>query len=258
MVELRLYQQLLTENDCYKLGRHILPQGIMVHSTGADNPRIARYVGPDDGRLGRPSSRNWNRGDVDACVHAFIGKLADGSVATYQTLPWNARGWHCGGRANGTHIGFEICEDGLNDPVYFKKVYREAVELTAYLCGLFRLDPLRDGVVLCHAEGYRRGIATNHADVLHWFTRFGRDMDDFRRDAAELLRPAEEGEHVEYEEWLRYLERYRREMGEKSPTMPGLLAEAKKLGLTDGSRPRDFATREECAVMARKAALYRG
>jgi hypothetical protein len=44
--------------------------------------------------------------------------------------PWMARG----GSANNTHIGFEICEDGLTDYTYFQKVYREAVELCAYLC----------------------------------------------------------------------------------------------------------------------------
>lgn len=68
------------------------------------------------------------------CVHAFIGKLKDGSIATYQTLPWNHRGWHAGGDANNTHIGFEICEDNLTDKTYFNKVYKEAVELAAYLC----------------------------------------------------------------------------------------------------------------------------
>ena len=34
-------------------------------------------------------------------------------MATYQTLPWDHRGWHAGGSANNTHIGFEICEDAL-------------------------------------------------------------------------------------------------------------------------------------------------
>ena len=32
-MELELTQQLLTENDCYKAGRHIVPKGVMVHST---------------------------------------------------------------------------------------------------------------------------------------------------------------------------------------------------------------------------------
>ena len=142
-----LHKCLLTENDCYKAGRKIVPKGVMVHSTGANNPNLRRYVGPDDGLLGQnPNSNHWNMSGVGACVHAFIGRLADGSVATYQTLPWTARGWHCGsGRkgisANNTHISFEICEDGLKDRDYFDLVYREAVELPAYLCREYGLEP---------------------------------------------------------------------------------------------------------------------
>lgn len=68
------------------------------------------------------------------CVHAFIGKLKDGSIATYQTLSWNHHGWYAGGDANNTHIGFEICEEGLTDKTYFNKIYKETVELYAYLC----------------------------------------------------------------------------------------------------------------------------
>lgn len=185
---MNLHQCILTENDCYKAGRRIVPKGVMVHSTGANNPRLSRYVGPDDGLLGQPSSLHWNQSGTGACVHAFIGRLADGSVASYQTLPWTMRGWHCasGPRGSGkdTHISFEICEDGLTDAAYFAAVYREAVELTACLCAQFNLDPLADGVVICHQEGYQRGIASNHADVLHWFPRFGRSMDDFRADVA--------------------------------------------------------------------------
>lgn len=203
---MNLRQLILTENDCYKAGRTIVPQGVMVHSTGANNPTLRRYVGPDDGLLGvNPNGNHWNRSGIDACVHAFIGKLSDGSIATYQTLPWDHRGWHAGtgtsGRsANNTHISFEICEDGLDDRDYFEAVYREAVELTAHLCGLYGLDPLADGVVICHSEGYRRGIASGHADVEHWFPRFGKSMDDFRADVtAELNKESEEDDMVYYE-----------------------------------------------------------
>ena len=140
---MNLKKLFLTKNDCYKAGETIKPKGIMVHSTGADNPRLKRYVGPDDGLLGVNTAGNhWNTprpGGRKVCVHAFIGKLADGSIATYQTLPWNHRGWHGGGSSNDTHIGFEICEDGLTDATYFKKVYQEAVELCAYLCKLYGL-----------------------------------------------------------------------------------------------------------------------
>ena len=204
---MRLLNCLLTANRCYKTGATIKPKGVMVHSTGANNPNLRRYVQPVSttpdrsgllARLGtNPNGNHWNRAGLSVCVHGFIGKLADGSVAAVQTLPWNRRGWHAGngssGRsANDSHISFEICEDGLDDPDYFARAYREAVELTALLCREYGLDPLADGVVICHQEGYRRGIASNHGDVLHWFPRFGKSMDDFRAEvAAELGRRPE-------------------------------------------------------------------
>lgn len=178
---------ILTKNNCYKAGKTMEPIGIMLHSTAANNPRLSRYVAPDDGLLGTPSPNNWNQPKPEGrsvCVHGFTGKLADGTVASYQTLPWNFCGWHCGGAGNNTHIGIEICEDGLEDPVYFAAVYKEAAELCAYLCREFGLTEKN---VICHSEGYRLGIASNHADVMHWFPKHGKNMDDFRAEVKRLL-----------------------------------------------------------------------
>lgn len=199
---MRLIKCILTANDCYKAGRTITPKGIMVHSTGANNPAVARYVQPVDTQadaaglytvLGTNRNKNdWNNPGLDVCVHAFVGKLADGGVGSVQTLPWNHRGWHAGtgtsgGSANNTHIAFEICEDGLADAAYFGKVYQEAVELTAMLCKQYNLNPLADGVVICHSEGYQRGVASNHADVMHWFPKHGKNMDTFRQDVSKAM-----------------------------------------------------------------------
>ena len=197
---------MLTANDCYKAGRTITPKGVMVHSTGANNPLVARYVQPVEGQKdeaqlkaeigGNRNANDWNNPGLDVCTHAFVGKLADGGVGTVQTLPWNHRGWHAGtgtsgGSANNTHIAFEICEDDLTDEGYFRKVYQEAVELAAMLCKTYNLNPLADGVVICHSEGYQRGVASNHADVMHWFPKFGKSMDTFRADVSKAMTPAQ-------------------------------------------------------------------
>jgi len=189
---MNLHKLILTNNACYKAGITITPKGIMVHSTGANNPWLKRYVGPDDGLLGKNKYNNhWNQdkpGGRQVCVHAFIGKLADGSIATYQTLPWNHRGWHAGGSANNTHIGFEICEDGLTDASYFSAVYKEAVELCVYLCKQYGLTERN---IICHSEGYKLGIASNHGDVMHWFPKHGKSMDTFRADVKAGLAETE-------------------------------------------------------------------
>ncbi|MEM5780684.1 MAG: peptidoglycan recognition family protein [Lawsonibacter sp.] len=252
---MNLHTCLLTANDCYRAGKTIVPRGVMLHSTGANNPRLSRYLSPNDGLLGTPSSNHWNQSGTTACTHAFIGELRDGTIATYQTLPWNHRGWHCGRSGNDTHISFEICEDGLTDPVYFWLVYREAVELTAYLCKAYGLDPLGDGVVLCHAEGYKRGIASNHGDVLHWFPRYGKSMDNFRADVAHEME--DEMEEAKIRAIVREeMAAYFAEQDTKQPIetwqIDGL-ARAKAARITDGSRPMGICTRLESAMMAAKA-----
>jgi|GEM_PF-1502750 len=191
---MNLHKLLLKNNNCYKAGVKMTPKGLMLHSTGAKNKTLKRYVGPDDGLLGHNSNGNhWNTAKpegISACVHGFIGELADGTVATYQTLPWERgdcyRGWHAGKAAgNDGYIGVEICEDGLADPVYFGKAYQETVELNAYLCIMHGLNPLTD--IICHSEGYKKGIATNHGDVMHWFPKHGKNMDTFRADVKAAM-----------------------------------------------------------------------
>lgn len=188
---MNLHKLLFTNNECYKIGANMTPKGVMWHSTGANNPTLKRYVGPDDGRLGYNTNGNhWNQHRPDGrqvCVHAFIGKDNNGVVRTYQTLPWNMKGWHGGGRANDSYIGFEICEDSLTDAAYFNKVYQEAVELTAHLCTMYNLDPMKDGVVIDHSEGYKRGIASNHGDVQHWFRKHGKTMANVRSDVKKAM-----------------------------------------------------------------------
>ena len=197
---MNLHTCFLTKNDCYKAGKTLNVQGLMLHSTGAPNTKLSRYVGPDDGLLGANRYGNhWNQPTPDGrqvCVHGFIGELKDGSIATYQTLPWDMRGWHAGGSANNTHIGVEICEDNLTDGVYFSAVYQEAVELFAYLCKQFGLDPLKN--IICHADGYKQGIASNHGDVLYWFSKHGKTMDDFRQDVKSYMEYGQEDEEMRY------------------------------------------------------------
>jgi len=283
---MRLITQLLTQNDCYRAGRSITPRGVMVHSTGVNNPEVRRYV-PGDDEIGRNTGGNhWDQmrqyfytdgtstigyrdysktlqsTKYSACVHAFVGGFADGSVGTVQTLSWTMRGWHAGsgnrGSANDTHISFEICEDGLEDRTYFEAVYQAAVELTAYLCRQFDLDPLADGVVICHSEGHARGIASNHADVMHWFPRFGKTMDDFRADVARELGGGDDltEEQVRTIFWEEYgkLQQQKAALPVSDWAKEGM-AQAVAMGITDGTRPQCSATRQEVALMVRAAAL---
>lgn len=280
---MNLHKLILTKNECYKRGVPITPVGVMVHSTGANNPNLKRYIQPDDGLLGTNNGGNhFNQprpGGRKVCVHAFIGKLADGSIATYQTLPWAMRGWHSGTGSKGSannmgYIGFEICEDGLTDPAYFRKVYREAVELTAYLCKLYKLDPKKDGVIICHSEGHKRGIASNHEDVMHWFPKHGKSMDAFRADVVMEMssstndREKEEGDDMDIKKFLEQLTpemcysimaeamAYAAKQAEPEWSQKeGHWSEATKKGLVNGSAPEGYVKRDELAAVLGRGGL---
>ena len=95
--------------------------------------------------------------------------------------------------------------------------------------------------------GARRGIASDHGDPLNWLSRFGVTMDDFRRDTAARM----EETTVTQEQFDAMLADWLRRQGEQpadSWAAP-LLERAKAAGITDGTRPRSFATRQEAAAM---------
>jgi signal peptidase I len=123
-------------------------------------------------------------------------------------MPWNYKPWGCGsgskGSCNNGWIQFEICEDDLTNETYFNQVYKEACELTAYLCYKFDIDPFgtvsRNGVkvptILCHKDSYNLKMGSNHGDVLHWFTKFGKTMEDVRKDVAALIPTKKQEENI--------------------------------------------------------------
>nr|DAN88534.1 MAG TPA: PGRP protein [Caudoviricetes sp.] len=180
---------LLVNNSCYNKASKMVPKGIVVHSTGANNPYLKRYVQPDDGILGKNKYNNdWNRSGVNACVNAFVGKDKNGVVRCYQTLPFDYMPWGCAsgkkGSYNYTHIQFEICEDTLKDEKYFNEAFEVAIEFCAYLCEKFNISI--DNIV-SHHEAHLKGYASNHTDCDHWLKKFNKNMDWFRNEVKAKL-----------------------------------------------------------------------
>ena len=203
MHKLKIHRLYFTNTDCYKTSPYQKQVGVQVHCTTSGNPYLKRYVQPDDGLLGKNKYGNsHNRPDISVCASAYIGKLDDGSVAVYQTLPWEKRCWLSGSGSKGNanrvgYIGFEVC-CVLSDELYFREaVMDKAVKLVAYLCKEFELKP--DDVTECgkavmdHSELHRAGYASNHADITNWLKVYGLTMNDFRNEVNKVL---EEGIEV--------------------------------------------------------------
>lgn len=187
---MEIVQSIMKNNPCYKAGKKITVKGLMLHSVGCPQPSAETFI------------RNWDKPEQErACVHAFI----DGNTGkVYQTLPWDHRAWHAGGSANNTHIGVEMCEpscikytggatftctDQTAAMEVIKRTYDAAVELFAFLCREYHLDPLADGVVISHKEGHDRDIASGHGDPNHLWNgvQSGYTMDGFRKDVKAAM-----------------------------------------------------------------------
>lgn len=188
-------QCFMRQSRWYKESGTFTPKGILLHDTAVNNDMLRRYVQPDDDAKDRqellallgknPYGNDWNHGGKDEAkgVNAFIGRLDDGTVTTMQTGPWNKRPWGCGsgsgGRSlNDTHIQWEICEDAKKDKSYFGDVYEESVQLMAYLCKKYNIDPngtidyrgVKVPTILCHWDSYclKPSCGSAHSDIYDW------------------------------------------------------------------------------------------
>lgn len=184
---MKIVKSFITKNDCYKLNNPMKPKGLMLHSVGCPQPNPLVFW------------NNQNKSGVEVAVHAYIG--TDDIV--HQHLPWDIKGWHAGGKANSTHIGVEMtepacikykpnsstftCSDVPAATAHAEKTYKTAVELFAFLCKEYGLNPLTD--IIGHAEEYKKGVASNHGDPAHLWKQLGmpHTMDTFRADVKELL-----------------------------------------------------------------------
>lgn len=280
---------MMTNSTCYKQTRKMDIKGVLWHSTGANNKTIKRYVQPSENdknyqsliaKIGKNTSRtDWNHSSQQAGVNAWIGALADGSVAAVQTLPWNYRPWGCGsgpkGSCNTGWIQFEICEDNLSDPNYFAKVYKEACELTAYLCKTYNINPNGsvnvNGVIvptiLCHQDSYQLGLGSNHADVYHWFKKYGKDMATVRKDVAALMQSKvieEDDEDMTQEKFNEMMNVYLSQLAAQPVTWEqDAMAWAQANGLINGNEkgqlmPKCFMTRGEFAAVLKRYAEKSG
>jgi len=233
MNALRILRCILYKNECW--GRHhadhLEPSGITVHSTDPAQGWLWRFVQPFDGQtegladgdepvtaaqmldlLGVNSyGTAWNKPGVYKCVHAFLGKLRDGSYAVAETLDLTQPCWggafgskgSYDGRvkkdgqnvAGGTlHINFEMIEDekAVHDRAHCKALYELAVAYCVHLCR--RFPTIRVENIVSHKEAAAKGYASDHGDPESYWARCGTGytMEGFRADVRAALQADEE------------------------------------------------------------------
>ena len=251
-----------TKSDVWGTSKRIPPSGLVLHSTAM--PGYDAYA----------IQKNFNRPNRGASIH---GCVDDQHIV--QCLPWTYRAGHVGsgryGSFNNSHIGIEMCEPkGLtynsngsvitayNPPAgYFENIWNNAVDLFAYLCKEYSLNPLGKNVIVCHSEACALGYGSNHADVMHWFKWENKTMDDFR-NAVNARMKGEDDDDMTYEKFCEYMDRYMSEavVSEPSAWAKEACEKAIEKGIMkgDGSGAYNFQrplTREAYLVMQDRSGL---
>lgn len=181
---MKIIQAYFTKNPSYSRNRSIKPIGVLVHSTGAVNSSLKRYVDCEE-ELGKNQYNNhWNKETATKSVHAFVGYDKNKNVVVAQTLPYDRACWGAGKGSKGSanydpqaHIQFEICEGSAEDSDYYWKAIAVAEEYCAYLCQKFRWSVEN---ITSHREAHAAGYANNHGDPHSYMKNFGDNMDKFR------------------------------------------------------------------------------
>ena len=202
---------IMANSRCYRETTEDFKTGIIVHSTGANNKTLKRYVQPCDNDpeyksiiadIGKNYNKNdWNHTNVAKGVHAFIGVNAKGVVEVYQVLPYEKDAWGVAAGVNGSvnygetaRIQFEVCEDSLKSSVYFNQAITSAIEYCVQLCKEFGWDETK---IWSHKEAIKNGYGSgSRVDIDHWLSKFGRNMDWFRAEVKKRLESIQVGDKV--------------------------------------------------------------
>ena len=195
---MEIIEAFVTQNPLYQQYTRIPVRKLVLHSVGCPQPSAAVFA------------RQWQT--ARSFAHAVL--QADGTV--YQVAPWDCRLMHVGA-ANAYSIGVEmtepdcirytggttfVCSDRARAVAQVAGTYNTAVELFAWLCQRFGLDPRSD--IISHAEASAMGIGTDHVDPEHLWRQLGMGytMDGFRADVAAAM--AAKNTDEEDDDMIRY------------------------------------------------------
>lgn len=275
-VESHLEVRYATSNGAYTSGRKINPQGAVNHSVGCAQPSAEVFF-----KLMNKSDAGWG-------VNAILGDFHQGDGRIILCLPYDARPWGCGsgkkGSWNNTKIQWEVCEPAghtyaggtmINynvekNQTFFDRMWKMLVAWNVYIVKKFGypISGISD-----HAESYKAGYGSNHADMGQWLPKHGKSMDALRAEVAQILNNEGSGPDMpdtSYAAFKTNMTSYRKELQDNDC---GAWSEAARKwaierglfagnGTTIGGQPNymwaDLLTREQAAQLFYRFAQMMG
>jgi N-acetylmuramoyl-L-alanine amidase len=222
----------------YKKGRTSDIKYIVLHYT-ANNGDTAKNNG-DFFKNNKPKvSAHIFIDETGYCQSVDFGDTAQhcgGNLQGKANDKYGIKNWH-GKCTNANSIGIEHCSrKDANGNYYFKQeTIDNSIKLVKELMQQYNI-PIENVI--------------RHYDVTYKLCPYPLlTLESWGNYKARLW---EDDEMLSYEQFEAYMDRYRKELGQKEATL-GEYKKAVETGITDGSRPLDFATRQEVAVMINRA-----
>lgn len=179
-----------TQNGAYRAGRTIRVEGCVNHSLGVAQPSAEVMFGRMD------------RSDAGWGVNAILGDFHTGEGRILLCMPYDRRPWGVGsgskGSWNNSRIQWEVCEpaghtyaggtmvgyDVAKNQGYFERMWKLLVAWNVYVAVKLGYGA---ATVNDHAESYRAGMGSNHADMGQWLPKHGKSMNDLRHEVQAIL-----------------------------------------------------------------------
>ena len=211
-------------------GKLINPKYLTIHSTGNLNSTARQ-------------ERNWLLNKSN-CSGASWNICVDDKEAII-VIPLNEKSNHSGNNTgNLTSIGLEICESGDRE-----KTLKNAIKVSAFILRKFNLTykDLRQ-----HYDWNKKNCPRilRQGNLWQWF------INEVKKEMeinAMLERLIDKYTEPIVEKALEVLIKSVNDDGIESEWATKEFNEAKKLGITDGSKPEMFATRQEVAIIVKRA-----
>lgn len=192
-----------TKNGAYRAGRTIRPEGCVNHSLGVAQPSANVMYGRMD------------RADAGWGVNAILGDFHTGEGRVILCMPYDRRPWGVGsgsrGSWNNSRIQWEVCEpaghtyaggtmvgyDVAKNQGYFDRMWKLLVAWNVFMAVELGYDA---ATINDHAESYRAGMGSNHADMGQWLPKHGKSMNHLRHEVQAILDQKEDEQSVTEEE----------------------------------------------------------
>ena len=263
------------------------PGNYTAKRTGAIRYLVVHYTGAP-GTARNNGAYFASRGDIGASAHYFVD--AQGIV---QSVPDSGRAWHCGAASyrhpecrNDNSIGVELCcyQDASGRWRFDPATVDNAVLLIRALMAQYNIDIdhvvrhydvtgkvcpepfVRDASAWAEFKARLTAPETTEEEDMVRYNTVAEMPEYYRAEAQALidagaLKGGTDGSLNISEDMLRCMiisKRYMDALLKGAGTDPSgwaadELEEAVAAGITDGTRPRGYATREEAAIMVKRA-----